>query len=112
MKLLLPLLVATAVVASQITVMPVDNPDITAVSDHDRGLIKYYLSGMRGLWAGYMQMFHHGMYKLDDKCFKDESAREVMEILQFLVYGGLSELLKTADAAYALYHDNLKHCGV
>ena len=108
----LSLLLVSSLGASPRAQMPIDDPDRTAVSDHDRDLIKYYLSGMRGLWAGYMHVFHHGAYALDDKCFKEESAHEVMEILNFLVYGGLSELMLTADAAYALYHDNLKHCGV
>ena len=114
MKLILifSLLLATCLGITLGGRIPIDNPDRTAVTDHDRALIKYYLSGMRGLWAGYMHVFHHGAYALDDKCFKEESAQEVMEILNFLVYGGLSELMLTADAAYALYHDNLKHCGV
>ena len=114
MKLILifSLLLATCLGITLGGRIPIDNPDRTAVTDHDRALIKYYLSGMGGLWAGYMHVFHHGAYALDDKCFKEESAHEVMEILNFLVYGGLSELMLTADAAYALYHDNLKHCGV
>ena len=35
-----------------------------------------------------------------------------MEILSFLVYGHLTELLETADAVYALFHENVKHCGI
>ena len=97
--IILSLLLATSLGGSLAGRMPIDNPDRTAVTDHDRALIKYYLSGMRGLWAGYMHVFHHGAYALDDKCFKEESAHEVMEILNFLVYGGLSELMLTADAA-------------
>ena len=64
------------------------------------------------MWAGYMKVFHHGQYTLDAKCFQKESESEINTILSFMVYGGLSELLSTADSVYNLYYDNFMHCGV
>jgi len=77
------LLVSTLIVTGVLCAnkMPVDNPDQTAVNVHDRALITYYLSGLRGLWDGYISVFHHGTLSIDEKCFKDESAEEIMEIL-------------------------------
>ena len=52
--------------------------DTSVVTEHDREVIQYYLSGMHGLWAGYMEVFHHGHQIVDDKCFKEESAHEII----------------------------------
>ena len=35
-----------------------------------------------------------------------------MKILTFFVYGNLWDILTTADAAYNLFHENIKHCAI
>ena len=30
------------------------------IDKHDREVIEYWLGGLRGLWAGYYNTFHHG----------------------------------------------------
>ena len=35
-----------------------------------------------------------------------------MQIMTFIVYGSMSEILDTADSVYNLYFDNFQHCGI
>ena len=82
----------------------------STIDTHDKQVIAYWLSGLRGLWSGYQLQFHD---TVDPKCFAaGASEDEVSQILTFLVYGQWGELLNTADAIYALFNDNLQHCAV
>ena len=65
------LLGALIVLASAQNIDP--NQQRSTISKHDQEIIEWWLSAGRGLWAGYMKVFHHGQYTLDARCFKKES---------------------------------------
>ena len=82
------------------------------IHEHDKRVISYWLSGLRGLWEGYQKTLFHNKRQFDQRCLSSAIQDDISSIMYFLMYWEFSELLTTADSVYSLLNESLWHCGM
>ena len=70
---------------------PLQYSDKTSYN-HDTEMVKWYISGVRGLWYGFYRGFYHDQKKPESTCLSGNVDEQLQEIMQFLAYGELSEI--------------------
>lgn len=85
--------------------------DYSDLTEEQQYWINYSLSLMQGFSKGYYKEFYHNLDDFESSCFGTESKEQITEVIYFLSFGELKDIMPTYNNIKTLTYDNFYNCG-